>query len=166
MGVFCSLWRLGWRKYTGRSASHLMRKVVWISLAYGSLRSFPAFRFFGGKLIGIDFRAENELLVSRNLLPLSQCFFDVCEGVVEDIDHVLVKCTVANQVWMVGLPELFELELWTLRGIGCLPYWEYLTFSLHQTDRQRGNPIERLWLPYYQQAPTGDELLLTSSFGL
>jgi len=48
--------------------------------------------------IGIDFRAENELLVSRNLLPLSQCFFDVCEGVVEDIDHVLVKCTVANQV--------------------------------------------------------------------
>ena len=49
-------------------------------------------------------------------------FFYVCEGVVEDIDHVLVKCTVANQVWMVGLPELFELELWTLRGIGCLPY--------------------------------------------
>lgn len=81
-----------------------------------------ALRFEGGKLIGIDFRAENELLVSRNLLPLSQCFFYVCEGVVEDIDHVLVKCTVANQVWMVGLPELFELELWTLRGIGCLPY--------------------------------------------
>ena len=48
--------------------------------------------------IGIDFRAENELLVSRNLLPLSQCFFYVCEGVVEDIDLILVKCTVANQV--------------------------------------------------------------------
>lgn len=91
---------------------------VWKLKVIHSLHSV----FFCGKLIGIYFRAENELLVSRNLLPLSQCFFYVCEGVVEDIDHVLVKCTVANQVWMVGLPELFELELWTLRGIGCLPY--------------------------------------------
>ncbi|KAI4994069.1 hypothetical protein ZWY2020_008599 [Hordeum vulgare] len=48
------------------------RKVVFISLAYGSLRSFPAFRFFGGKLIGIDFRAENELLTY--LVLLTYCF--------------------------------------------------------------------------------------------
>ncbi|KAL5096224.1 hypothetical protein RYX36_000551 [Vicia faba] len=54
-------------------------------------------------------------------------------------------------------------ELWTRRGLGCLPYLESLPFSLHQTDRQIGNPIERLWLPHYQQAPTGDELLPTYS---
>lgn len=64
------------------------------------LKVIPCIPFFlvESLFIGIDFRAENELLVSRNLHPLSQCFFDVCEGVVEDIDHVLVKCTVANQV--------------------------------------------------------------------
>ena len=165
MGVFCSLWRLGWRKYTGRSAS---RKVVWISLAYGSLRSFiPCIPFFLWKAYWNILPCRERTSCLKEFAPIvSVFFFYVCEGVVEDIDHVLVKCTVANQVWMVGLPELFELELWTLRGIGCLPYWEYLTFSLHQTDRQIGNPIERLWLPYYQQAPTGDELLPTSSFGL
>ena len=35
------------------------------------LKVIPCIPFFGGKLIGIDFRAKSEILVSRNFLPLS-----------------------------------------------------------------------------------------------
>lgn len=34
----------------------------------------------------------------KEFAPIVSVFFFVCEGVVEDIDHVLVKCIVANQV--------------------------------------------------------------------
>jgi len=39
------------------------------------LKVIPCIPLVESLFIGIDFRAENELLVSRNLLPLSQCFF-------------------------------------------------------------------------------------------
>lgn len=86
------------------------------------LKVIPCIPFFWWKAYWNRLSCKERTSCLKEFSPIVLVFFYVCEGVVEDIDHVLVKCTVANQVWMVGLPELFELELWTLRGIGCLPY--------------------------------------------
>lgn len=73
-----------------------MRKVVFISLAYGSLRSFPAFLWWN--IYWNRHPCGERTSCLKEFAPIVSVFFFVCEGVVEDIDHVLVKCTVANQV--------------------------------------------------------------------
>jgi hypothetical protein len=70
----------------------------------------------------------------------------------KDLNHVICHC-ISFSALHVAYFECPVDGLWVRKCIKAF------------TDRQIGNPIEKLWLPFYQQAPTDVEQLPTSSFG-